>query len=189
MKEFVNNPIYKQVISKENIFSAIYSLESYMFEVGLLSKEDIKLYYQLSDKYNIELIDSVIFKCRSEIERLFLKDELFSIDVFFKPKKLNDLKEVEYRPLHTADLYTQISIVSILNVIMFDDTSGQRKLSDIRKLAGGGSKTMLAKSIHEIAELSGKFKKTDDSIEEMTKEFIDYYSKNILTESTLKKES
>ena len=63
----------------------------------------------------------------------------------------------------------------------------ERKLSDIRKLAGGGSKTMLAKSIHEIAELSGKIKKTEDAIEEMTKEFIDYYSKNILAESTLKK--
>ena len=63
----------------------------------------------------------------------------------------------------------------------------ERKLSDIRKLAGGGSKKMLAKSIHEIAELSGKIKKTEDVIEEMTKDFIDYYSKNILAESTLKK--
>ena len=63
----------------------------------------------------------------------------------------------------------------------------ERKLSDIRKLAGGGSKAMLAKSIHEIAELSGKIEKTEDVIEEMTKEFIDYYSKNILAESTLKK--
>ena len=63
----------------------------------------------------------------------------------------------------------------------------ERKLSDIRKLAGGGSKVMLTKSIHEIAELSGKIKKTEDAIEEMTKEFIDYYSKNILAESTLKK--
>ena len=63
----------------------------------------------------------------------------------------------------------------------------ERKLSDIRKLAGGGSKAMLTKSIHEIAELSGKIKKTEDVIEEMTKEFIDYYSKNILAESTLKK--
>ena len=62
----------------------------------------------------------------------------------------------------------------------------ERKLSDIRKLAGGGSKAMLAKSIHEIAELSGKIKKTEDAIEEMTKEFIDYYSKNIFKESTLK---
>ena len=45
---------------------------------------------------------------------------------------------------------------------------------------------MLTKSMHEIAELSGKIKKTDDHIEEMTKEFVDFYSNNILKESTLK---
>ena len=62
----------------------------------------------------------------------------------------------------------------------------ERKLSDIKKLAGRGSKVMLTKSMHEVAEHSGKIKKTDDIIEEMTKEFIDYYSKNIAIESTLK---
>ena len=62
----------------------------------------------------------------------------------------------------------------------------ERKLSDIKKLAGRGSKVMLTKSMHEIAELSGKIKKTDDIVEEMTKEFVDFYSKNIVKESTLK---
>ncbi len=62
----------------------------------------------------------------------------------------------------------------------------ERKLSDIKKLAGRGSKVMLTKSMHEIAELSGKVKKTNDVLEEMTKEFIEFYSKNILNESTLK---
>ena len=62
-----------------------------------------------------------------------------------------------------------------------------RKLSDIKKLAGRGSKVMLTRSMHEIAELTGKIKKTNDVVEQMTKEFIDYYSKNIVKESTLKK--
>ncbi len=62
----------------------------------------------------------------------------------------------------------------------------ERKLSDIKKLAGRGSKVMLTKSMHDIAELSGKIKKTDDVIEKMTKEFIDFYSKNIVKDSTLK---
>ena len=62
----------------------------------------------------------------------------------------------------------------------------ERELSDIKKLAGGGSKKMLRKSIHEIAELSGSVKKTDEKIEEeMTKEFINFYSKNINKESKL----
>ncbi len=63
---------------------------------------------------------------------------------------------------------------------------GERNLTDIKKLAGRGSKVMLTRSMHELAEMSGKIKKTDDVIEEMTKEFIDYYSKNIAEESTLK---
>ena len=62
----------------------------------------------------------------------------------------------------------------------------ERKLSDIKKLAGRGSKVMLTKSIHELAELSGKIKKTDDIIEKMTKDFVDFYSKNIVKESSLK---
>ena len=63
----------------------------------------------------------------------------------------------------------------------------ERELADIKKLAGKGSKVMLTKSMHEIAELSGKIKKTEDVVERMTTEFVDYYSKNIVKESTLKK--
>ena len=62
----------------------------------------------------------------------------------------------------------------------------EKDLSEIKKLAGRGSKVMLTKSMHEIGELSGKVKKSNDVVEEMTKEFVDYYSKNILKESTLK---
>ena len=62
----------------------------------------------------------------------------------------------------------------------------ERELADIKKLAGGGSKAMLKKSMHEIAELSGKIKKTDEKIEEeMAKEFINFYSNNINKESKL----
>jgi len=72
------------------------------------------------------------------------------------------------------------------NYIMKKYGYPERKLSDIKKLAGKGSKTMLTRSMNELAELSGKIKKTDDIVENMTKEFIDFYSKNIAQESTLK---
>jgi len=72
------------------------------------------------------------------------------------------------------------------NYVMKKYGFDERKLSDIRKLAGRGSKVMLTRSMHEIAELTGKVKKTDDVIESMTKEFLDFYSKNIVKESTLK---
>ena len=72
------------------------------------------------------------------------------------------------------------------NYVMKKYGFDERELSDIKKLAGRGSKLMLTRSMHEIAVLSGKIKKTDDVVEKMTKEFVDYYSKNILKESTLK---
>ncbi len=62
----------------------------------------------------------------------------------------------------------------------------ERDFSDIKKLAGGGSRVMLKKSMHEIAESTGKIKKTNENeTEKMTKEFIDFYSKNINTKSKL----
>ena len=72
------------------------------------------------------------------------------------------------------------------NYVMKKYGYDERNLSHKKKLAGRGSKIMLTKSMHEIAELTGKIKKTDDVIEKMTKEFIDFYSKNIADESTLK---
>ena len=60
----------------------------------------------------------------------------------------------------------------------------ERQLNEVKKLAGRGSKVMIKKSIHEIAEKTGKIKKIDENeTEEMTKEFINYYSKNICNES------
>ena len=60
----------------------------------------------------------------------------------------------------------------------------ERELNDIKKLAGRGAKVMIKKSIHEIAEKTGKIKKTNENeTEEMAKEFINYYSQNICNES------
>ena len=72
------------------------------------------------------------------------------------------------------------------NYVMKKYGYDEKKLSDIKKLAGRGSKTMLTKSMHEVAELSGKIRETDQIIEKMTKEFIDFYGKNIFKESSLK---
>ena len=82
---------------------------------------------------------------------------------------------------------TAPDLMNAHNYVMKKYGFDERELSEIKKLAGRGSKVMLTKSMHEIAELTGKIKKTDDVIEEMTKEFVDFYSKNIVKESTLKK--
>ena len=126
--------LYDRLISPENIYKAIYSLESYVFEKELLSDKYIVLYSKLADKYDIETINSTIKECKEKLERAIYDDDFFfDIEVYFKPKKLDDGIE-DYRPMHTADLITQICLVSMLNLIMFDDSDGTRNLSDICKL-------------------------------------------------------
>ncbi|MEG0548659.1 MAG: hypothetical protein RR518_07630, partial [Coprobacillus sp.] len=131
-----NSELYKIVLSDTNIFSAIYSLESYVFEKNLLSQTDLDMYYRLQDKYDDATISGVIKICQSKLEEILLTEKKFDIKVFFKAKKYDKEKEiVEFRPLHTADLITQICMVSILNIIMFS-TKGdsKRQLSDLSQL-------------------------------------------------------
>ena len=79
---------------------------------------------------------------------------------------------------------TAPDLMSAHNYVMKKFGYVERKLEDIKKLAGRGSKVMLKKSIHEIAESTGKIKKTNENeTDEMTKEFINYYSQNICNES------
>ena len=70
-----------------------------------------------------------------------------------------------------------LAIIAVLGI--------QKELTEIKKLAGRGAKLMLSKSIHDVAELSGKVNKSNNVIEEMAKDFINFYSKNILIESSL----
>ena len=136
MKVITESKLYNEVISDENIFSAIYSLDSYIFEVNLLNKEDLNLFYELKDKYNKDLIEKVIAGCKEKLEKVLKTNELFNINVFFKAKKYDKGKnEVECRPMHSADLITQICLVCFLNVLMFKkDKNGRRELSDLSQL-------------------------------------------------------
>ena len=81
---------------------------------------------------------------------------------------------------------TAADLMEAHNYVMKKYGHKERELSDIKKLAGRGSKVMLTKSINEISKSADKINKAVNNIDEMTKEFVDYYSKNILKESTLK---
>ena len=60
----------------------------------------------------------------------------------------------------------------------------ERNIKDIRYLAGRGSKVMIQKSIQTMAEKTGKVIKSNESeANEMTKDFINFYSQNICNES------
>ena len=112
--------LYERIISHKNIYSAIYCLESYIDEKGLLDKKDLKLYFDLGDKYNFDLIEKIIKKCEVRLNTILDEDNLFEITVFFKMKGIKDEK-VNFRPIHTASLIDQICMICLLNVIMYEE--------------------------------------------------------------------
>lgn len=149
--------IIDRIQDERNIFNSIYSLESYVFEMGLLdtttpvcscgtnenekeiiAANDLELYHALSDKYNIALIEKVIGCCRKKLNWIFESNEhLFDITVYFKFKNYDaEDNSLSFRPMHTARLIDMICMVSIMNCLMFDDDfdTGNRKLSDLSKL-------------------------------------------------------
>lgn len=149
------------LLSDENIYKAILSLESYLFNPQLLNDYDIKLLNELNDKFNYEILyvkneknmtDSVneesivkniiengglIKFVRRRIIKIIKADEnnFFRVNVNFKIK---DLSEKKYRPLHSASLLDNIAMVSMLQMLIFDMKEDSRntkiKLSNLSKL-------------------------------------------------------
>lgn len=112
---------YKYLISNENIYLAIYSMESYVFDYDLLSKKDKEMYQRLKDKFDERYIcGEIIPKIRKTIEKLVLNEDVFIFtEVYFNPKKYEKGK-MEYRPLHTTSLISQMAIVAMLNLFIYE---------------------------------------------------------------------
>lgn len=108
------------LLSDENIYLSIYSLNSYVFEYNLLNIEDRILYHRLQDKFDARLINGVITRVREQIIELIDKDKYIEAKVYFKPKKLSENGELEFRPLHSTGLITQIAIVSMLHLFVYE---------------------------------------------------------------------
>ena len=129
----------EHLLSDINIYLAIYSLNSYIFEYNLLKPEDRQLYHQLQDKFDERLVSKVSEDVKKRIKQLLDDpDEFIQARVYFKPKKLVDGK-LEFRPLHTTDLITQIAIVSMLHLFIYEipeegEKSPKLRLSNLSRL-------------------------------------------------------
>lgn len=125
------------LLSDENIYHAIYSLESYVFDYELLEPEDKILFHRLKDKFSEELISDITGQVRDRITDLLEKEDVYvKAKVFFRPKKFDeDEKKIVFRPLHTTDLITQIAIVSMLHLFIYDRTDeNELILSNLSRL-------------------------------------------------------
>ena len=137
-KEIEKTNTYKRLVSDENIYLAIYSLESYIFNKELLSDGDKELLNQLRDKFNEKLIGSVTKQVKKVLRKLATDENSFiEASVYFKPKKYNEKDEkIEFRPLHTTRIVQQIAAVSILNLFIYEpyEKNGKLVLSNISRL-------------------------------------------------------
>lgn len=135
-KKLQNTETYQKLISDENIYLSIYSIESYVFNKELLSLSDRQLLEKLKDKFNGEIIYSFIEEIRERLDGLlFDSDDFVLTEVYFNPKKYNE-NGMEFRPLHTASLRDQAALVSMLNLFIYDkkDLSNSLTLSNISRL-------------------------------------------------------
>lgn len=133
-KKTEHQSLKDRLFSKDNIFKAIYSLDSYVFERGLLCEKDIELLYQLRDSHNCALINTVITHCQKKIRSLLDNNqELFNIEVFFKFKS-KEGDTIKYRPLHSAALLDLICMVAMLRPLIFEEPENKISLSELCKL-------------------------------------------------------
>lgn len=112
--------IRDRLLSDENIFLAIYLVNSYIQNKELLSLSDQKELVRLKQVFDVKYIESAITKIRLRLSKI-LDDErdFFEISVYFKPKKYQEGRTV-FRPLHTASLYDQIAMIAMLQVLVYD---------------------------------------------------------------------
>ena len=78
-------------------------------------------------------------KVRNRIIELLDEDNYIEAKVYFKPKKISESGEMDFRPLHTTDLITQISIVSMLHLFIYEipeegEKSPKLRLSNLSRL-------------------------------------------------------
>ncbi len=152
-----SNSLREIMLSDNNIYKAILSVDSYLFNKQLLCDLDIELVNSLNDKFNYNLLyrkegkkqldildynvkvrdiidNGGLIQC---IRNIIIKitdegsEELFSVKVFFK---LKDADSFKFRPLHSANLLDSIAMVAMLQMLIFYLNDDCINLSNLSKL-------------------------------------------------------
>ena len=93
--------LQEKIFSRENIYAAIYSLDSYINEPNLLEEGDYKLFCELKDKHNKNRISNTIGRCKTKLRWVYKENHLFNANVYFKLKGYRD-GNFTFRPIHTC---------------------------------------------------------------------------------------
>ena len=128
--------IRKRLFSKQNIYLALYSVESYISNRELLDKRDKEELNRLKDKFDEKNIEKWIEKVQERLYQLIDKSHYLHARIFFKPKKYDmENDKVVFRPLHSSSLLDQITAVSMLNILIYDfDADNKISMSNFSRL-------------------------------------------------------
>lgn len=150
-------------------------MESYIGERYLLSNNDILMYNRLSDKYDFKYISWKIQQCSKKLVEILDSDQLFPVEVYFRPKSYSKDTMFDFRPIHTASLLDQICMVCLLNVVMFNNIDGgKRELSELAKMIPHNFfGNIPSTSMDEIYEYwPTKYKEYNKLVEDKKREYI-----------------
>lgn len=82
----------EHLLSDINIYLAIYSLNSYIFEYNLLKPEDRHLYHQLQDKFDERLVSKVTEDVKKRIKQLLDDPDDLSRQKYTSNRKISRWK-------------------------------------------------------------------------------------------------
>lgn len=128
--------IRDRLFSKQNIYLALYSVDSYIANRELLYKEDKEALSRLKDKFDEENIEKWIREIQACLHRLIDDAHYLRAKIYFKPKKYDEENDkVVFRPLHSSSLLDQITAVAMLNVLIYDfDADNKISMSNLSRL-------------------------------------------------------
>lgn len=128
--------IYERLFSKQNIFLALYSVDSYISNRELLNKKDKEELNRLKDKFDKNNIEGWIKQIQERLHQLIEGTQYLQAKIFFKPKKYDEENDkVVFRPLHSSSLLDQITAVVMLNILIYDfDGENVISMSNLSRL-------------------------------------------------------
>lgn len=128
--------IRDRLFSKQNIYLALYSVDSYISNRELLDKKDKEALRRLKDKFDENNIEKWIGEVQARLHQLIDESQYLHTKIFLKPKKYDaENDKVVFRPLHSSCLLDQITAVAMLNILIYDfDADNKISMSNLSRL-------------------------------------------------------
>lgn len=128
--------IKDRLFSEQNIYLALYSVDSYISNKELLSKRDREELIKLRDKFDEKNIKKWIKIVKERLHQLIDDTDYLHAKIYFKPKKYDEENDkVIFRPIHSSCICDQITAVAMLNILIYGfDAENVITMSNLSRL-------------------------------------------------------